>query len=59
MPGGTTHVGEDGWDAATRETTEEIGDLPHLLVRATLNHIDPDGKQVYLYLCEAARCSPR
>ena len=28
MPGGSTHVGEDGWDAATRETTEEIGDLP-------------------------------
>ena len=58
MPGGSTHVGEDGWDAATRETTEEIGDLPHLLVRATLNHVDPDGKQVYLYLCEAREVFP-
>ena len=53
MPGGTTHVGEDGWDAAVRETTEEIGTLPSLSVRADLGHIDPDGKRVYLWLCEA------
>ena len=55
MPGGTTHIGEDGWAAAVRETTEEIGDLPHLTCVAILNHVDPDGKQVYLYLCETSR----
>jgi 8-oxo-dGTP pyrophosphatase MutT (NUDIX family) len=52
MPGGTTHVGEDGFHAAFRETTEEIGDLPPLNVVRNFNHTDPDGKQVYLYLCE-------
>jgi 8-oxo-dGTP pyrophosphatase MutT (NUDIX family) len=53
MPGGTTHVGEDGFHAAFRETTEEIGDLPPLNVVRNFNHTDPDGKQAYLYLCEA------
>lgn len=60
MPGGTCHVGEDGPAAAVRETTEEIGRIPHLTVAATLNHVDPDGVQVYLYLCEAgALFTPR
>ena len=53
MPGGSTHVGEDGPAAAVREATEEIGRLPSLPVRAVLDHVDPDGVQVYLYLCEA------
>jgi len=53
MPGGSTHVGEDGFTAAYRETTEEVGDLPQLNVARNFNHTDPDGKQVYLYLCEA------
>jgi 8-oxo-dGTP pyrophosphatase MutT (NUDIX family) len=53
MPGGTTHVGEDGFTAAFRETTEEIGDLPPLEFVRNFNHADPDGKQAYLFLCEA------
>ena len=56
MPGGTTHIGEEGPAAAWRETIEEIGELPSLKVAAVLNHIDPDGVKVYLYLCEAATC---
>ncbi len=56
MPGGGCHKGEEGFDAAYRETEEEIGDLPALRVTATLNHVDPDGKQVYLYLCETDKC---
>ena len=60
MPGGTCHVGEGGHAAAVRETEEEIGDLPlSMTVRAILNHVDPDGKQVYLYLCEAAMFEPK
>jgi 8-oxo-dGTP pyrophosphatase MutT (NUDIX family)/2'-5' RNA ligase len=53
MPGGSTHVGEAGPAAAVREATEEIGTLPSLSVRAVLDHVDPDGVKVYLYLCEA------
>jgi 8-oxo-dGTP pyrophosphatase MutT (NUDIX family) len=53
MPGGTTHIGEDGFHAAFREATEEIGDLPSLNVVRNFNHTDPDGRQAYLYLCEA------
>lgn len=59
MPGGTTHTGEKGWDAAYRETTEEIGDLPPLKMVAELNHVDPDGVQVYLYLCESSFFEPK
>jgi 8-oxo-dGTP pyrophosphatase MutT (NUDIX family)/2'-5' RNA ligase len=54
MPGGTCHVGEDGWAAAVRETTEEVGTLPQLFIRADLSHMDPDGVHVNLFLCEAA-----
>ncbi len=59
MPGGSTHAGEKGWDAAYREATEEIGDLPGLKVVAELNHVDPDGIQVYLYLCETSFFEPK
>ncbi len=59
MPGGTAHIGEEGWDVAVRETTEEVGDLPQLAVKATLNHIDPDGVLVYLYLCECSFFRPK
>ena len=51
MPGGKPHVGEDPWEAAVRETREEIGNLPELTVVRTFHHVE--GKiQVYLYLCD-------
>jgi 8-oxo-dGTP pyrophosphatase MutT (NUDIX family) len=53
MPGGSAHPGEDGWDAAVREVTEEIGDIPQLRVVRDFTHADPDGKTSYLWLCEA------
>jgi len=54
MPGGSAHVDEDGFSAACRETAEEVGDLPPLRVIRDFNHTDPDGRQVFLYLCEAS-----
>ena len=60
MPGGTPHKGEDSWDAAIREVTEEIGDLPELKVVRTFHHVEDDGKtQVYLYLCDVPYFHPR
>jgi 8-oxo-dGTP pyrophosphatase MutT (NUDIX family) len=59
MPGGTCHAGELGLDAGYRETVEEIGDLPALKPVADLRHVDPDGVQVYLYLCEAPFFRPK
>ena len=59
MPGGTTHVGEDGWDAAVRETTEEIGDLPFLNCVATFHHEEDDGKYAYVFLCDVPYFNPR
>ena len=53
MPGGSTHVDEDPFSAAYRETTEETGDLPPLRVIRDFNHTDSDGVRAYLYLCEA------
>jgi len=54
MPGGSTHVGEDPWDAAVRETSEEVGDLPALSFVHDFSHEDPDGVSVFLYLCEVS-----
>ena len=62
MPGGTCHVGEDPWDAALRETQEEIGDLPigtRVLISRTFHHVEDDGKtQVYLWLCDVPYFHP-
>ena len=60
MPGGTCHVGEDGWAAAVRETTEEIGDFPPPSpITGTLHHVEDDGKtQVYLCLCDVPYVRP-
>lgn len=55
MPGGKAHAGEDGWDAAVREVTEEIGSLPALTLVRDFSHADPDGSLAYLYLCQVAR----
>ena len=60
MPGGTPHVGEDPWQAAFRETTEEIGDLPPLKQAGTFHHVEDDGEtQVYLYLCDTEYFQPK
>jgi 8-oxo-dGTP pyrophosphatase MutT (NUDIX family) len=58
MPGGKAHAGEAGWAAAIREAGEEIGTLPPLTVRAVLDHVDPDGVQVHLYLAECPFFTP-
>jgi 8-oxo-dGTP pyrophosphatase MutT (NUDIX family) len=52
MPGGKCHHGENGFDAAYRETEEEIGDLPAMHVTANLTHTDPDGVESNLFLME-------
>jgi 8-oxo-dGTP pyrophosphatase MutT (NUDIX family) len=60
MPGGTPHVGEDPWDAAVRETTEEIGDLPPLKIARTFHHVEEDGKtQAYLWLVDVPYFQPK
>ena len=59
MPGGCTHAGEDPWDAALRETTEEIGDLPVLTPVATFHHKDDPDTQVFVWLCEAPFFTPK
>ena len=58
MPGGSTHIGESGYTAAYRETVEEIGDLPQLTVVHDFSHMDPDGIQSFLYLCETKMFKP-
>ena len=53
MPGGKLHVGEDPWEGAQREVTEEVGDLPPLHCVKTFHHTEDDGEtQVFLYLCD-------
>ena len=60
MPGGTTHEDEDPWDAAVREVTEEIGDLPPIVVAKTFHHVEDDGEtQVYLWLCDTPYFMPK
>jgi 8-oxo-dGTP pyrophosphatase MutT (NUDIX family) len=60
MPGGRAHVGEAAWDAAYRETTEEVGDLPDLKAVRTFHHVEDGGEtQVYLYLCDCAYFQPK
>jgi 8-oxo-dGTP pyrophosphatase MutT (NUDIX family) len=58
MPGGKPHLGEDSYAAAYRETTEEVGDIPPVVVNRNFNHIDPDGKQAFLYLVETRMFKP-
>ena len=58
MPGGATHIGESGFTAAYRETTEEIGELPQLTVVHDFTHLEEDGKTAYLYLCETSLFKP-
>ncbi len=58
MPGGTAHMGESSWDAAVRETTEEIGTLPPFTVVRNFNHVDEDGKFAFLWLCDTELFHP-
>ena len=57
VPGGKTHVGEDPWDAAFRETTEEIGKLPPLSPRATIIRRHND-KLIHLFVADAPWFAP-
>jgi 8-oxo-dGTP pyrophosphatase MutT (NUDIX family) len=59
MPGGTAHIGEEPWAATTRETTEEIGDLPFIHCVGTFHHAEDDGKFAYVYLCDAPYFHPK
>jgi 8-oxo-dGTP pyrophosphatase MutT (NUDIX family)/2'-5' RNA ligase len=53
MPGGRPHVDEDPWQAAVRETSEEIGELPALTQVRSFHHVEDDGEtQVFLWLCD-------
>lgn len=60
MPGGKPHIGEAPWDAAYRETSEEIGDLPPLKMLRTFHHMEDGGDtQVYLFMCESPYFQPK
>ena len=52
LPGGTHHKGEDAWHAALRETQEEIGEIPPVSPKVTLQH-RRDDKLVHIFLVEA------
>jgi 8-oxo-dGTP pyrophosphatase MutT (NUDIX family) len=52
LPGGTCHVGEDPWDAAVRETAEEIGELPPGLKPAASWTRGGGGETAFTYLVE-------
>jgi 8-oxo-dGTP pyrophosphatase MutT (NUDIX family) len=58
LPGGTHHVGEDPWQAAFREATEEMGDLPPLVPKVSFTH-RRDGKLVHVFLAESPYFHPR
>jgi 8-oxo-dGTP pyrophosphatase MutT (NUDIX family) len=51
LPGGTCHDGEVPWDAAVREATEELGDLPPVTPSAVWTRAE-DGYVVWTYLVE-------
>lgn len=51
LPGGTCHDGEVPWDAAVREATEELGDLPPVAPSAVWTRAE-DGYVVFTYLVE-------
>ena len=51
LPGGKTHSGEHPWNAALRETTEELGDLPPVSPALTLHHRD-SGVDVWTFTAE-------
>lgn len=60
MPGGKPYIGEDPWNAAYRETEEELGELPPLEEAGTFHHVENDGEtRVYLYLCDTDYFQPR
>jgi 8-oxo-dGTP pyrophosphatase MutT (NUDIX family) len=59
MPGGTTHVGEDPWDAAIRECTEEVGDLPGMTVAATFHHEEDNGARAYVWMVDVPYFQPK
>lgn len=57
LPGGGAHPGEDPWEAAKREATEEAGTLPELTVRGVMESADDDG-EYYTFACDCAMFTP-
>lgn len=58
MPGGKLHIGEDPWNGAYREVSEELGDLPPLTETRTFHHTEGN-IQVYLYMCDTDYFQPK
>lgn len=52
LPGGTCHVGEDPWTAATRESDEEMGALPGGITPRHTMIDHRDDHTVWVYLVE-------
>jgi 8-oxo-dGTP pyrophosphatase MutT (NUDIX family) len=51
LPGGGLHPGEDPWEGALRESTEELGELPSLGHVMTIER-DDDDLEVTTFVCE-------
>lgn len=58
LPGGHAHIGEDPWETAHREVTEEIGDLPSYTVKGLVTYALDNGKMAYIYLCDSPWFNP-
>jgi 8-oxo-dGTP pyrophosphatase MutT (NUDIX family) len=52
LPGGTSHVGEDPWSCAWRESCEEMGDLPACQPVVHLMQTEKN-RTVHIFLCES------
>lgn len=57
LPGGMAHMGEPSFDAAVRETVEEIGDIPPMQPKVAHERYDDD-KSVFIYVCDAGQVFP-
>ena len=58
MPGGNLHVGEDHGPPRSGRPPRRSATSRTCTVKATFHHVDPDGKQVYLYLCDVPYVRP-
>lgn len=60
MAGGGLHSGEDPWEGAIREATEELGDLPtaSMEIAAEFHHAEDNGQLAYVYLVDVPYFRP-